>query len=143
MASKLSDKQLNTRDFILTVFRKEAPANHNTLKKLLNVYSDINNKPITEKYGAGLISSFLSIYKFKSIEDYREIMGLMKAGVVYDNGVSFYSTFHDIITKKLFDSESIKTEWIIEDISSLGSFFEINSVVGFLYTEKKLMQLLI
>jgi hypothetical protein len=137
MASKLSNKQLKTREFVLEVFRKEAPATKTTLKKLMKVYSDIENKPVTEKYGERLISSFLSVYKFKSKNDYLEIMSIMKHAGVYDSGLTYYGNFHSMITKKLFDSDSIKTTWIISDIAENGSFAEVNNVVGFLMTREK------
>lgn len=137
MASKLSNKQLKTRDFILSVFRKEAPATKSTLKKLMKVYTDVENKPVTEKYGDRLISSFLSVYKFKSKDDYLEVMSIMKHAGVYDSGLTYYGNFHSMITKKLFDSDSIKTTWIISDIAENGSFAEVNNVVGFLMTREK------
>lgn len=137
MASKLSKKQLETRDFILTVFRKEAPATKATLKKLMKVYADVENKSVTEKYGEGLISSFLSIYKFKNYDDYREILSIMQHAGVYETGLTYYGTFHSIITKKLFDSESIKTKWIIENIADGGSFAQINNIIGFIFTREK------
>lgn len=132
MTSGLSNKQLKTRDFILKVFRKEAPATKTTLKKLMKVYTDVENNPITEKYGERLISSFLSVYKFKSKDDYKEIMTIIKHAEVYDTGLTYYGNFHSIITKKLFDSTSMKTNWIISDIAEYGSFAEINNVVSFL-----------
>lgn len=137
MASKLSNKQLKAREFILQVFRKEAPATKATLKKLMKVYSDIDNEIVTGKYGERLISSFLMIYKFKSHKDYTEIMKIMKDQEYFDTGLTYYGHFHNIITRKLFDSEYIKTQWIIEDMAEKGSFAEANNIVGFLYAKEK------
>ena len=72
MASKLSQKSLDVRNFILSVFRKEAPATKATLKKLMNVYKNVDNKDITSKYGESIIASFLSIYKFKNYNEFAE-----------------------------------------------------------------------
>ena len=137
MASKLSSKQLKAREFILSVFRKEAPATKPTLKKLMKVYSDTDNSVVTEKYGERLISSFLSIYKFKSYKDYQDILNIMKEASVYDTGLTYYGNFHAIITKKLFDSETVRVEWIIEQMSTKGSMAEINNILVYLFKREK------
>ena len=108
MASKLSQKRLDVRNFILSVFRKEAPATKETLKKLMAVYKNVDNKEITSKYGESIISSFLSIYEFKNYKDYKDILSIMQNSEVYDQGLTFYAAFHNIITKKLFESNHIK-----------------------------------
>jgi len=126
----------DTRDFILTIFRKEVRTKA-ALKKLMKVYGDIYTEDVTDTYSDGLLSSFLSVYKFKSQADYQDIMSILKNSPFYDTGDSVYSTFHKIITKKLFDSSKIKTDWIISDIAEFGSFAEINNVVGFLMTRDK------
>lgn len=132
MASKLSAKELKVRDFILSVFRKEAPATKATLTKLLQYHSDPANADIFSSYGGRLYSSFLSMYRFKSLKDYQSIIKMFKESEYYNSGESIYATFHDIITKKLFDSDSVKTEWIIDSMaSSKGSLFEINTVIRY------------
>lgn len=137
MASKLSQKRLDVRNFILSVFRKEAPATKETLKKLMAVYKNVDNKEITSKYGESIISSFLSIYEFKNYKDYKDILSIMQNSEVYDNGLTFYAAFHNIITKKLFDSSYIKIDWIIENIANGGSFAQINNVINHIFTRKK------
>lgn len=137
MASKLSQKRLDVRNFILSVFRKEAPATKETLKKLMAVYKNVDNKEITSKYGESIISSFLSIYEFKNYKDYKDILYIMQNSEVYDQGLTFYSVFNSIITKKLFDSSYIKIDWIIENIANGGSFAQINNVINHIFTRKK------
>ena len=137
MASKLSQKRLDVRNFILSVFRKEAPATKETLKKLMAVYKNVDNKEITSKYGESIISSFLSIYEFKNYKDYKDILSIMQNSEVYDNGLTFYSTFNSIITKKLFESNSIKIDWIIENMANGGSFAHVHNIINYIVTKKK------
>ena len=137
MASKLSQKRLDVRNFILSVFRKEAPATKETLKKLMAVYKNVDNKEITSKYGESIISSFLSIYEFKNYKDYKDILSIMQNSEVYDNGLTFYSTFNSIITKKLFESNSIKIDWIIENMANDGSFAHVYNIINYIVTKKK------
>lgn len=137
MASKLTPKQLETRDFILSVFRKEAPASKATLKKLMKVYTNTDNQEITREYGDQLISSFLSVYKFKSYKDYKEILSILQNAVFYDTGLTYYGNFNNIITKKLFENTTLKNEWVIENMTTAGSFAEINNIIGFVYTNEK------
>ncbi len=137
MASKLSQKRLDVRNFILSVFRKEAPATKETLKKLMAVYKNVDNKEITSKYGESIISSFLSIYEFKNYKDYKDILSIMQNSEVYDQGLTFYSTFNSRITKKLFESEYIKIDWIIENMVNDGSFAHVHNIINYIVTKKK------
>src|SRR5574344_7447 len=137
MASKLSQKRLDVRNFILSVFRKEAPATKETLKKLMAVYKNVDNKEITSKYGESIISSFLSIYEFKNYKDYKDILSIMQNSEVYDQGLTFYSTFNSIITKKLFESTYIKIDWIIENMANGGSFAQVHNIINYIVTKKK------
>lgn len=137
MASKLSQKRLDVRNFILSVFRKEAPATKETLKKLMAVYKNVDNKEITSKYGESIISSFLSIYEFKNYKDYKDILSIMQNSEVYDNGLTFYATFNSIITKKLFESTYIKIDWIIENMANGGSFAHVHNIINYIVTKKK------
>lgn len=137
MASKLSQKRLDVRNFILSVFRKEAPATKETLKKLMDVYKNVDNKEITSKYGESIISSFLSIYEFKNYKDYKDILSIMQNSEVYDQGLTFYSTFNSIITKKLFESTYIKIDWIIENMANGGSFAQVHNIINYIVTKKK------
>lgn len=135
--NRLSDKQLKTREFIISVFRKEARAGKSTLEKIMKIYADKNNKEIVNKYGDKIISSFLAIYNFKDYNDYISIMDMLQNAPYFDTKLTFYSQFNSIITKKLFDSETVKTEWIIERMRTLVSFFEINNTISFIYTREK------
>lgn len=137
MASKLSQKRLDVRNFILSVFRKEAPATKETLKKLMAVYKNVDNKEITSKYGESIISSFLSIYEFKNYKDYKDILSIMQNSEVYDQGLTFYSVFNSIITKKLFESNHIKIDWIIENMANGGSFAHVHNIINYIVTKKK------
>lgn len=137
MASKLSQKRLDVRNFILSVFRKEAPATKETLKKLMAVYKNVDNKEITSKYGESIISSFLSIYEFKNYKDYKDILSIMQNSEVYDQGLTFYSTFNSRITKKLFESEYIKIDWIIENMVNDGSFAHVHNIINYIFTKNK------
>ena len=137
MASKLSQKRLDVRNFILSVFRKEAPATKETLKKLMAVYKNVDNKEITSKYGESIISSFLSIYEFKNYKDYKDILSIMQNSEVYDQGLTFYSVFNSIITKKLFESNHIKIDWIIENMANGGSFAQVHNIINYIVTKKK------
>ncbi len=137
MASKLSEKQLKTREFILSVFKKEARPAKSTLNKLMLIYADKNNIEIVEKYGPGIIASFLDMYTFRNFDDYTEIMDILQNSPYFDTKITFYSQFNNIITKKLFDSSSIPTDWILERMRFLISFFEINNTIGFIYTREK------
>lgn len=137
MASKLSQKRLDVRNFILSVFRKEAPATKETLKKLMAVYKNVDNKEITSKYGESIISSFLSIYEFKNYKDYKDILSIMQNSEVYDQGLTFYATFNSIITKKLFESTYIKIDWIIENMANGGSFAHVHNIINYIVTKKK------
>lgn len=137
MASKLSQKRLDVRNFILSVFRKEAPATKETLKKLMAVYKNVDNKEITSKYGESIISSFLSIYEFKNYKDYKDILSIMQNSEVYDQGLTFYATFNSIITKKLFESKYIKIDWIIENMANGGSFAHVHNIINYIVTKKK------
>ena len=137
MASKLSQKRLDVRNFILSVFRKEAPATKETLKKLMAVYKNVDNKEITSKYGESIISSFLSIYEFKNYKDYKDILSIMQNSEVYDQGLTFYSVFNSIITKKLFESKYIKIDWIIENMANGGSFAQVHNIINYIVTKKK------
>ena len=137
MASKLSQKSLDVRNFILSVFRKEAPATKATLKKLMNVYKNVDNKDITSKYGESIIASFLSIYKFKNYNDYTDILSIMQNSEVYDKGLTFYSTFNSRITKKLFESKYIKIDWIIENMANSGSFADVHNIINYIFTKNK------
>lgn len=137
MASKLSQKRLDVRNFILSVFRKEAPTTKETLKKLMAVYKNVDNKEITSKYGESIISSFLSIYEFKNYKDYKDILSIMQNSEVYDQGLTFYSTFNSIITKKLFESTYIKIDWIIENMANGGSFAQVHNIINYIVTKKK------
>lgn len=137
MASKLSQKRLDVRNFILSVFRKEAPATKETLKKLMAVYKNVDNKEITSKYGESIISSFLSIYEFKNYKDYKDILSIMQNSEVYDQGLTFYSVFNSIITKKLFESTYIKIDWIIENMANGGSFAQVHNIINYIVTKKK------
>lgn len=137
MASKLSQKRLDVRNFILSVFRKEAPATKETLKKLMAVYKNVDNKEITSKYGESIISSFLSIYEFKNYKDYKDILSIMQNSEVYDQGLTFYSVFNSIITKKLFESKYIKIDWIIENMANGGSFAQVHNIINYIVTRKK------
>lgn len=133
----LTEKQLKTREFIISVFKKEARPAKSTLEKLMLIYADKSNKDIVEKYGDKIISSFLSIYTFKSFDDYVEIMDILQNTPYLDTKLTFYSQFNNIITKKLVDSETIKTDWIIDRMRTLISFFEINNIISFIYTREK------
>ena len=137
MASKLSQKRLDVRNFILSVFRKEAPATKETLKKLMAVYKNVDNKEITSKYGESIIASFLSIYEFKNYKDYKDILSIMQNSEVYDQGLTFYSVFNSIITKKLFESKYIKIDWIIENMANGGSFAQVHNIINYIVTKKK------
>ncbi len=137
MASKLSQKSLDVRNFILSVFRKEAPATKETLKKLMAVYKNVDNKEITSKYGESIISSFLSIYEFKNYKDYKDILSIMQNSEVYDKGLTFYSTFNSRITKKLFESKYIKIDWIIENMVNDGSFAHVHNIINYIFTKNK------
>lgn len=137
MASKLSQKRLDVRNFILSVFRKEAPATKETLKKLMAVYKNVDNKEITSKYGESIISSFLSIYEFKNYKDYKDILSIMQNSEVYDKGLTFYSTFNSRITKKLFESKYIKIDWIIENMVNDGSFAHVHNIINYIFTKNK------
>lgn len=137
MASKLSQKRLDVRNFILSVFRKEAPATKETLKKLMAVYKNVDNKEITSKYGESIISSFLSIYEFKNYKDYKDILSIMQNSEVYDQGLTFYATFNSIITKKLFESTYIKIDWIIENMVNDGSFAHVHNIINYIFTKNK------
>ena len=101
------------------------------------VYKNVDNKEITSKYGESIISSFLSIYEFKNYKDYKDILSIMQNSEVYDNGLTFYSTFNSIITKKLFESNSIKIDWIIENMANGGSFAHVHNIINYIVTKKK------
>lgn len=126
------------KDFILDVFRKKAPATKETLLKLMEIYQDSNNKSITEKYGENLISSFLSIYKFNSYDEFKEIKQIMKQHKVYSSDKSYYSTFIERISKKFFDNSTVDIKWIIEDLLEANhNSYELTKITTFLYTNKK------
>lgn len=139
MASKLSQKRLDVRNFILSVFRKEAPATKETLKKLMAVYKNVDNKEITSKYGESIISSFLSIYEFKNYKDYKDILSIMQNSEVYDQGLTFYATFNSRITKKLFESKYIKIDWIIENMVNDGSFAHVHNIINYIFTKNDII----
>lgn len=137
MASKLSQKQLETRTFILQVFKKEIDITTTVFKRFMKVYSDVNNQEVTKKYGENLFSSLLSVYKFKNQNDYIEKMNLFKTQGFYDSSLTVYGQFHSIITKKLFDNPTIKTEWILSSIGDNGSVSEINHIISYIFIREK------
>ena len=101
------------------------------------VYKNVDNKEITSKYGESIISSFLSIYEFKNYKDYKDILSIMQNSEVYDQGLTFYSVFNSIITKKLFESNHIKIDWIIENMANGGSFAHVHNIINYIVTKKK------
>ena len=137
MASKLNKRELAVRTFILQVFKKEIDITTTVFRKVVTIYADVRNKDIVEKYGDRIYSSMFANYTFKNHKDYTTKMDLLKKSEYLDYGLTQYAQNHSIITKKLFDNDSVKTEWIIEDMGSQGSPVEINVIISFLFTRER------
>lgn len=121
----LTQEQLKWRDFILAVFRKELPASLKTFNRLMEFYSIKENETL-DKYGQKLLSSFFSVYKFSSYEEYSQLIELLRNTKYFSSGRSCYNEFSSIIAKKTFDSPNVDSIWIIKHMATLGSFNELS-----------------
>lgn len=131
----LDKKQMESLALALSISNKTANFNKPTLKQLLKLYSDSNNNFIDTQEGDKLIAIFISNYEFKSYKDFVEVLDLMKEQKYFDSSTTFYSHFNKTITEKLFNSSFIKQQWIVDHMTTNGSFAEINNVVRFVFTK--------
>lgn len=129
----LSKKQLEVSDFIVSLINKSIVFNKPTLKKLLALYSNVDNKFIDDKEGDKPITIFLSNYEFKNYNDFVSILEMLKEQKYFDEGITFYTHSNEVIIDKLFNSSFIDTRWIIDHMSINGSFAEINYVIGYVF----------
>lgn len=134
---KLNKRELAVRTFIIKVFKKEITITSAVFRKVVAIFADRRNESIVEKYGNRIYASMLSTYKFKNHKDYTTKLDLLKQTAYLNTGLTQYGLNHTIITKKLFDSASVKTEWIIEDMANAGSMAEINYVVSHIFRREK------
>ena len=133
----LSKKQLETMAFVLSIVNKTANFNKQTLKILLALYSDPENKFIDTQEGDKLISICLSNYQFKNYNDFVSVLDMIKEQKYFDTGFTLYSHYNKVTTNTLFNSAFIKTQWIVDHMTTKGSFAEINNVVRHIFTGSK------
>jgi len=136
MASRLNDRELKVRKFILDVFGKKINITSTVFKRVVKVCSEERNKEIVDTYGERIYSSMLAEYKFKNYNDYIEKMDLLKTIEYLGTGKTQYASATSIIIKKLFDSESVRVEWIITSLKK-ASIYELRNVIQFLFTREK------
>ena len=136
MNGKLTKKQLKVREFILKIFRKEIKITTPIFKKFVKIMADSDNAIIVEKYGERLYSSLLSEYKFKNQDDYQEKINMLLITEYSNSGFTQFASFHNTIIKKLFDSETVKTEWIIEILGDSSSFL-VKRILAYIFLREK------
>jgi len=136
MNGKLTKKQLKVREFILKIFRKEIKITTPIFKKFVKIMADSDNAIIVEKYGERLYSSLLSEYKFKNQDDYQEKINMLLITEYSNSGFTQFASFHNTIIKKLFDSETVKTEWIIEILGNSSSFL-VKRILAYIFLREK------
>lgn len=132
MASRFTKRQLETRDFILQLYRKELPITRSVIKKFVSIFVYDENAEITEKYGDRLVVNLIYMYKPKNIEDFKFIFNAFKTNPHYKkhNGLTIYGIYPEQIVRSFFKNEKIKTEWIMQELFK-GSVVSVKTFTNY------------